>query len=171
MRSSAPPLEDRYGIPLPGPMTRALFRFVRFNTENRTIEQKSTEIQPEIAVGPSTIQMPVFGCSSRCHPRNHSFRSILNRRAQRQIFKQKISAQHSRNHRRRSYRRVGVWACRRKRRGKASVAREESSRKCAKFNDSRTRLFPDCAGKKRFSFREQLSHWLTVQKHKSCRQK
>jgi hypothetical protein len=31
---------------------------------------------------------------------------------------------------------IGVWACRRKRRGKAFVAREESSRKCAKFNVS-----------------------------------
>jgi hypothetical protein len=33
-----------------------------------------------------------------------------------------------------------VSACRRKRRGKASVAREESSRKCAKFNDSTTEI-------------------------------
>jgi hypothetical protein len=35
--------------------------------------------------------MPVFGDSARCHPQNCSFRVILNRRAQRQIFKQKIT--------------------------------------------------------------------------------
>jgi hypothetical protein len=72
-------------------MTRVSFQFVRFNTENRTIEQKSTEIQREMAVNPSKVQMPVFGCSSRCHPRNHFFRPILNKRAQRQIFEQKIT--------------------------------------------------------------------------------
>jgi hypothetical protein len=56
------------------------------------------------------------------------------------IFEQKGAARHSRNHRRRSYRRVGVWAYRRKRRAKASVTREESSRRCAKFNVSRTNI-------------------------------
>ena len=38
-----------------------------------------------------------------------------------------------------------VWACRRKRRGKASVAREESSRKCATFNVSRTEISKNIA--------------------------
>jgi hypothetical protein len=56
-------------------------------------------------------------------------------------FEQKDAARRSRNHKRRWYRRVGVWAYRRKRRAKASVSREESSRKCAKFNVSRTKVF------------------------------
>src|SRR5260221_630440 len=55
------------------------------------------------------------------------------KRSQREIFAQEIAARHSRNHIWRLYRRIGVSACRR---GKAAFAREESSRKCAKFNVS-----------------------------------
>jgi hypothetical protein len=34
---------------------------------------------------------------------------------------------------------------------------QESSQKLENFRDSRTRFFPDCAGKKRFSFGEHSS--------------
>jgi hypothetical protein len=69
----------------------------------------------------------------------------FNQRTQRQNFEQKITARRSRNHIWRLYRRVGVSACRRVgvsacRRGKAAFAREESSRKCAKFNVSTTEI-------------------------------
>jgi hypothetical protein len=70
-------------------MTRALFPFARSKKENGTIEQKSAEIQRELPLIPAR-----FKCQSSDVPHAATrgiTRIILNRRTQRQIFKQKIT--------------------------------------------------------------------------------